>query len=230
MKLILFDIDGTLMDSGGAGTKAVQSAISEVLNISENKLTKSKVPMAGKTDPQILKEMLGMLGVSFDNTLLDAILRSYLKHLSVEIGTNGKRLKPSVIETLDWLGRLSGAHLGLLTGNIEQGARIKLHSFGIWERFGFGAYGSDNEDRNMLLPEALRRFKALTGKEVTFRDCIVIGDTPRDVECSKPYGAYALAVATGPYDMQALLETEADAVIEDLTEARDALGPLLSAQ
>jgi len=229
MKLILFDIDGTLMDSGGAGTKAIETAISEVLKIPRGSLARSKVPMAGKTDPQILKEILGMLEISYDNELLESILLSYLKHLGKEINTNGKRLKPSVIELLDWLRGIDNTHIGLLTGNIEQGARIKLSSFGIWDRFCFGAFGSDNEDRNKLLPEALRRFKSLTGKEVTFRDCIVIGDTPRDVECSKPYGAYALAVATGPYDKQSLQETEANAVIQDLSGARNVLTPLLCA-
>jgi phosphoglycolate phosphatase-like HAD superfamily hydrolase len=229
MKLILFDIDGTLMHSGGAGTKAVESAICEVLGMSCKELGENNVSMAGKTDPQILKEILEILSVSYDSEMLKEILGKYLSHLSVEIAGSGKRLMPSVIETLDWLGGIGNAHLGLLTGNIKDGARIKLSSLGIWEKFGFGAYGSDNEDRNMLLPEALGSFRSLTGQEVTFRDCIVIGDTPRDVECSKPYGAYSLAVATGPYDMDALNNTDADAVIRDLSDAREVLSPLLSA-
>lgn len=229
MKLILFDIDGTLMDSGGAGTKAVEAAICEVLDISRSHLRGNKVSMAGKTDPQILKEILDNLSLSYDNDLLWAILDKYLAHLSVEIGTNGKHLKPSVMETLDWLGNMDNVSLGLLTGNIEDGARIKLASFGIWDRFGFGAYGSDNENRNLLLPEALRRFQSISGTEVTFRDCIVIGDTPRDVECSRPYGASCLAVATGPYGIEALMRTDADEVVGDLSEARGALSALLSA-
>jgi len=229
MKLILFDIDGTLMDSGGAGTKAIEAAICEVLGISCKRLKGNHVPMAGKTDPQILKEILDLLSVSYDNSLLSTILGRYLYHLGQEIDTNGKELKPFVMEILDWLGDMDNVHLGLLTGNVQHGAEIKLRSFGIWERFGFGAYGSDNEERNLLLPEALRRFRTLSGTEVTFKDCIVIGDTPRDVECSKPYGAICLAVATGPYDTKALLSTEADAVIEDLSQAREVLRPLLSA-
>src|SRR5574340_434171 len=89
--------------------------------------------------------------------------------------------------------------LGLLTGNIEKGAKIKLDHYGISGCFRIGAYGSDAEDRNVLLPVAVEKLSRDHSLSVDFRDCVVIGDTPRDVECSKPYGARALAVATGPY-------------------------------
>lgn len=227
MKLILFDIDGTLMDSGGAGTRAMYKAFAKGLAIGRDELAGIKVSMAGKTDPQILGELFSLLGIASDRAKMQEILSLYIKYLEREIKDNTKALKPAVMDVLDWLAPLKDVHLGLLTGNVMDGARIKLKSFGIWERFAFGAFGSDNHDRNKLLPAALDRFRELTGKEVTFADCVVIGDTPRDVECSKPYGAYALAVATGPYDMTSLNNTDADAVIEDLTGAREVLTPLL---
>lgn len=230
MKLVLFDIDGTLLDSGGAGRRAMESAFSDVLSVEKAASINGKVSMAGKTDPQILKEVLEMHGITYGEEMLSTLMHSYAQHLVPEMQTGAKSLKPHVIAVLNWLDTLASHHcsLGLLTGNIEDGARIKLSAFGIWERFCFGAYGSDHEDRNRLLPAALESYRKLTGQEKTFRDCVVIGDTPRDIECSKPFGAFALAVATGPYDAKALRDAGADAVINDLSEAKDVLAPLLS--
>ena len=228
MKLILFDIDGTLMDSGGAGAYAMEKAFKDILSI--EKATRppgGKVSMAGKTDRQILREVLSIHNIRHNEPTMDRLMDSYISHLTKGMDNDRKSLKPCVMETLDWLGGMPKAHIGLLTGNVARGAEIKLKSFGLWERFGAGAYGSDNEDRNKLLPAALERFKALTGDEITFSDCVVVGDTPRDVQCAKPYGAHVVAVATGPFGIDELRETEADVVISDLSGVRDALSPLL---
>jgi len=107
--------------------------------------------------------------------------------------------------------------MGLLTGNIEKGARIKLEAFSLNSYFPSGAFGSDHEDRRFLLPIALRRFSKIFKTEISFNQCIIIGDTPRDVECAKPYGAKVIAVATGPYSEEELIKTEADLVVRDLT-------------
>lgn len=228
MKLILFDIDGTLMDSGGAGSYAMEAAFRDVLDIEKATRPKgSKVSMAGKTDRQILREVLDLHGVEYTDTILDRLMESYVSHLGDGLKNSSKTLKPHVHETLDWLEEVPGVRLGLLTGNIARGAEIKLKAFGIWDRFGFGAYGSDHEDRNLLLPAAIERFREVTSEEVTFKDCVIIGDTPRDVECAKPYGAYVVAVATGPFDIHELKMTEADVVIADLSGAREALAPLI---
>lgn len=222
MKLLLFDIDGTLMDSGGAGTRALEAAFKDVLGLDAAISGWPRIPLAGKTDPQIIREVMHKHGLSFSHDLSESILFVYLNHLSREIEGNGKSVKPYIFKALDALSSHEGIAIGLLTGNIETGARIKLSSLGLMDYFKFGAYGSDQEDRNLLLPEAVSRFRAMRGINVEYADCIVIGDTPRDVECAKIHGARALAVATGPYSVSELISTEADAVVEDLGET----GPL----
>lgn len=230
MKLVLFDIDGTLLDSGGAGTRAIEKSFIEVLSLKNAVQSNGRTTLAGKTDIQILKEVLGKHNIPAQTRVINDILQCYLRNLRIEIKNDQKHLKPHVLKTLQWLAARPGASMGLLTGNIRDGARIKLESFGISDYFSFGAFGNDNEDRNKLLPEALARFKSLTGTEVTFSDCIVIGDTPRDIECAKPYGAYALAVATGSYPMDDLIKAGADMVLPDLRTGQEALEPLLFAQ
>ena len=111
-----------------------------------------------------------------------------------------------------------GYQVGLLTGNFEQGARIKLGAFGLNEYFATGAFGSDNEDRNKLLPIAVERFNILSGRDIDFTDCVIIGDTPRDVMCARPYNAICIAVATGPYAARSLVAAGADVVVEDLSD------------
>jgi len=214
MKLVLFDIDGTLVDSGGAGRRALERAFGAVLSV-ENAF--NGYSMAGKTDIQIVKEALALRGVSAGDGLVPSILASYLEHLGPEMKNPWKKLKPGVREILDVLGSLPTVGIGLLTGNLREGARMKLEPFGIFDRFSFGAFGSDSEDRIALLPLAVRRYTEMSGVSVPYQNCIVVGDTPRDVASAKPYGAVSVAVATGPYSIDELRETGADIVLKDLT-------------
>jgi phosphoglycolate phosphatase-like HAD superfamily hydrolase len=177
--------------------------------------------MAGKTDIQIIKEGLTAHGLSSDDHNLPSILSVYLKHLRTEILNKEKHINPGVVELLDTLKAMDGYWLGLLTGNIEQGAKIKLGAFDLNAYFSVGAFGDDNENRNLLLPIAIEKFRKMTGIRINCHDCIVIGDTPSDVLCAKPYGALSIAVSTGPYSYDALLETEADYVLRDLSCAMD---------
>jgi len=215
MKLVLFDIDGTLLDSGGAGTKALNLAFEEVFSIRD---AFRGIAMAGKTDIQILKEGLRGNGLDSENGDIAVLCDSYIRNLTVEIENPRRHLKPGVRESLAILAGLDDVILGLLTGNIEAGARIKLDPFGLNSFFSFGAFGNDNEDRNMLLPVAIERLKRLYGREVEFKGCVVIGDTPRDVECAKVHGAAAIAVATGPYPYESLVRSGADMVLMNLSE------------
>ena len=127
-------------------------------------------------------------------------------------------IKPGIREALRELQTQKGYVLGLLTGNIEDGARIKLDCFGLNSYFNVGAFGNDDEDRDRLLPVAVDKLYKQNSMQVSFRDCVVIGDTPRDVSCSKPYGAFSVAVATGPYSAGALIEAGADVVFKDLSD------------
>ncbi|MCS7215946.1 MAG: HAD family hydrolase [Thermodesulfovibrio sp.] len=220
MKLILFDIDGTLISAGGAGTRSLNRAFSEVLGI-ENAF--KNFEMAGKTDIQIIKEGLTFLGIKPSMPLVNKLIDSYLENLRMEINNNSKHLKPGVEDFIKFIYYELRYPMGLLTGNVERGARIKLEPFGLNRFFPTGAFGSDHEDRNQLLPIAVERFSKKFNYYIDFHQCIVVGDTPRDVACAKPYGAKVIAVATGPYTVEDLKKTEADIVVENLSQTNEIL-------
>lgn len=223
MKLLLFDIDGTLISAGGAGTRSLNKAFEEVMGIKE---AFKNFEMAGKTDIQIIKEGLKLLGIEPSQYLVEELIQSYIKFLQIEINNNSKHLKPGVRDFIELNLSNFGYPMGLLTGNIEKGARIKLEPFGLNPLFPFGAFGSDHEDRNQLFPLAINRFTEKFQKKIDFSQVIVIGDTPRDVACAKPYGAKVIAVATGPYSVDELKETEADIVVENLGQKEKLLSLL----
>jgi phosphoglycolate phosphatase-like HAD superfamily hydrolase len=225
MKLVLFDIDGTLMDSGGAGTRSLENAFRDVFSFEG---ATYGVSMAGKTDIQIVREILVKHGLPNENGTVQSLIDAYVKNLGKEINNREKRLKPGVNDILKSLRSMAGVHVGLLTGNVEKGAEIKLGAFGLFGYFSlgglseplFGAFGSDSEDRNRLLPIATAKFKTITGINVGYGDCVVVGDTPKDIACAAPYGAFSVTVATGPYSSEELEAAGADVVLEDFTEER----------
>lgn len=223
MKLLLFDIDGTLLSAGGAGTRSLNRAFEKVLKI---KNAFVNFEMAGKTDILIIKEGLRLWNIEPSMSLINEIIENYLEFLSIEINNNSKHLKPGVIDFIQLIMEEFSYPMGLLTGNVERGARIKLEPFGLNSVFTFGAFGNDHEDRNYLLPIAIDRYRSKFEKKIDFHQCIVIGDTPRDVACAKPYGARVIAVATGPYSKSDLEKTQADVVVENLLEVHKLL-PLL---
>ncbi len=219
MRYILFDIDGTLIDSGGAGTRSLDLAFEDIFAVPE---AFRSISLAGKTDMQILKEGLKLHRIDHDtnnlNGAVPAFFETYIAHLRNVIDTKKGHIKPGVKKALEVLKSESGCILGLLTGNIEEGARIKLRAFGLDSYFQTGAFGDDSENRNELLPVAVDKLYKHTSLKVGFSDCVVIGDTPSDIDCSKPYGALAVAVATGPYESKILADAGADLVFEDLSD------------
>jgi phosphoglycolate phosphatase-like HAD superfamily hydrolase len=216
MRFLLFDIDGTLIDSGGAGVRSLNIAFEEKFGLKD---AFRNVSMAGKTDLQIIREGVTSNGVRYSEDIVSEFLTAYIRHLRIEMNNSrGGHVKPGIKESLEAL-RLEDRHmLGLLTGNIEEGARIKLKHFGLSEYFEVGAYGNDSEDRNGLLPIALDKLYRTKSLSVDFKNCVVIGDTPRDVDCAKKYGAFSVAVATGPYTCDQLMKAGADVVLEDLSD------------
>ena len=218
-KLILYDIDGTLVSTGGAGTRSMNSAFHRLFGIED---AFRDIPMAGKTDFQIMREGLKTHGLPYMDGNVEKMMNGYIEFLQIEINNPHKHLMPGIVESLEVFQNM-GMSLGLLTGNLEQGASIKLGAFGINRYFIAGAYGSDDEDRDKLLPVAIKKFGE-KGYAFDAKDCIVIGDTPRDVQCAKVHGAQCIAVATGPYSKEDLMHTEADIVLESMEDSDQYMG------
>jgi len=231
VKLVLFDIDGTILLSAGAGRRAITAAISEELGKGK---TVGEIRFDGKTDPQIVAELLQTSGQSGDLApdRLAAICRRYVELLADELQrpTTQTTLMPGILELLDRLEREDGVMLGLLTGNIEAGAALKLQAAGIDpNRFQVGAYGSDAAQRPELPPIAVRRATRVLGRAPTGSEVVIIGDTPADISCGQCIDARAVAVATGGYSLAELQACGPYAVFEDLRDTGRVVTSILQA-
>ena len=217
-KLVLFDIDGTLVLTGGAGIRALNRAVAETLG---RPVVLDDIPLAGRTDWSILIDSVRKAGLEMDDALLAALRDRYVERLAEEIEHPGRGVKavmPGIQELLDALAGRPDVFLGLLTGNFEAGARIKLEHFDLWKYFACGAYGGDSADRNALVPFAVERAKQCGLPDIASSDVLVVGDTPADVACAHAANAVPVAVATGHYTVDQLRESGAGIVFEDLSE------------
>jgi phosphoglycolate phosphatase-like HAD superfamily hydrolase len=178
-KFVLFDIDQTLLYMGGAGRNAMNMALEELTGLSNGF---DQMLFVGKTDPQVFREALTLHGLRSDDDMIDNLTRRYLERFPSQVVETKAILKPGVPQILEAMESEEGIYTGLLTGNVEEGAKIKIGRFDLNRFFKVGAFGSDSENRNELLPVAIKRFKAATGLSVETADCVVVGDSPRDVE------------------------------------------------
>ncbi len=216
--LLLFDIDGTLT-VGGPGKAAFGAALQGTFGTTG---PLANHDFAGKTDPLLLRELLTAAGRGARDIEagLPRFWQLYVAELEARIDAEPVTVLPGVHELIGALAARDDVFLGLVTGNVEGGARLKLRSAGLWRRFPIGAFGSDHESRNKLPPFALKRAAAHWGRPFHGIDAVVIGDTPRDVECGRAIGAATVAVATGRFSMAALRATGADRVLTGLEDTR----------
>jgi phosphoglycolate phosphatase-like HAD superfamily hydrolase len=228
-KLVLFDIDGTILLTSGAGRRAIVTAIAEEVGSSE---AMGRVRFDGKTDPQIVAELLAAAGhygaPSPDR--VESICRRYVELLATELDrpTTQTSLMPGIPGLFDRLEQEEGVVLGLLTGNVARGAELKLRSAGIDpDRFRVGAYGSDAAHRPELPPIAAKRAARFFGREPSGQEVVIIGDTPADIACGSCIDARAVAVATGGYSVADLAACGPHAVFEDLSDTESVLASIL---
>lgn len=232
MKLVLFDIDGTIMLSAGAGSRAVRRALIEVFGASGPE----KHRFDGKTDPQIVRELMSLTGHGDEHidermpALFDRYLAYLNEELQVSAAAGGIRIMPGIFELLDALEARDDVVLGLLTGNLAEGARAKLSAGGINpDRFRVGAYGSDHEVRGELPAVAQRRARDELGLSFSGGDIVVIGDTPADLQCGVAIGCRAIGVATGMYSLDDLRSHRPAAVFEDLADTASVVRAIMAA-
>ena len=220
--LALFDIDGTLV-SGGPAKEAFHEAMVATFGTAGDV---ARVSFAGKTDPQIARELLDGIGMPRDEIQkgFPRLWERYLAGLEAMLPKSPMKMLPGVSDLLDALQATGGEiALGLVTGNILGGARLKLGSVGLARRFPLdgtpvGGFGSDSEDRDHLPRIAMRRARQAWGREIEADQVVVIGDTPRDVACGRSAGTRTLAVATGHFSVEDLAGAGADVVLEDFTD------------
>lgn len=212
-KLLLFDIDGTLLTSGGAGERALRLGFRDRFGIDDDL---SSVEIAGRTDSGIVREMLAAHRLLATPENIAAFLDGYLHHLAEEIPRTPGRLLLGILPLLDALQPRADIVLALLTGNLARGAEIKLRHYGVWHYFEFGAFADDHHDRNQLGPFAQARARAQRGIEFPPERIFVLGDTPHDIACARAIGAKAIAIATGKFSQANLAAHTPDFLFEDL--------------
>ena len=216
IRLVLFDIDGTLVRTGHAGTQAFAKTFAMEFDLHHGS---ERMKFAGRTDVSLVREFFQIHGLDGSPAHFQRFFGQYAFWLDhILAGSNGHAC-PGVFELIRDLETLpQPPMLGLLTGNIQLGAEIKLRHYGLWEKFAMGGFADDHEDRNYIAAAALERGRRVLGKDLQPQEIIVIGDTLFDVRCGKFIGAKTLAVATGGANLQELKSCGADWTVADLTK------------
>ena len=215
IRLVLFDIDGTLVHTGNAGTRAFAKTFATEFNLHHGS---EKMKFAGRTDVSLVREFFRIHELPETPEHFRQFFERYVFWLDYILahGTGG-----ACRGVREFIGELQALPnppvLGLLTGNIKLGAEIKLRHFGLWETFQFGGFADDHEDRNQIAVAALARGRRVLGKDLSPQEIVVVGDTPFDIHCGQFIGAKVLAVATGGAKLEELKKHHPDWAVEDLT-------------
>lgn len=225
--LVLFDIDGTLLSAGRAARESVLTALAEVYGWEAG--NGHTHDFSGKTDPQIIRELVAEdVGQERCEALLEEALERYLEEFARRLAPDAVVPKPGATELLARLDAEPRVTLGLLTGNLERGARMKLEPPGFNRYFPFGAFGSDSPDRYRLPAIALERARERSQRSYTGKSIVIVGDSVHDILCGRSLGVRAVAVATGPTPAARLAAEEPDALLESFADVDAAVEAILA--
>jgi phosphoglycolate phosphatase-like HAD superfamily hydrolase len=216
MKILLWDIDGTLIRSGNAGHRAMNAAAHAVFGLPE---AFTNFDFGGRTDPWVLDLLCRQHRLEAPPSRLDEFYAVYVESLRRELHNPRALTCTGIRETLAHFHASPDIAQGLLTGNIVAGARVKLEHFGLWDYFPFGAFADDSGERNRLGPVALERARHHVGRpDLAPSDLIVIGDTPHDIACARAVGAHAVATATGGFTYDELVPHQPDLLVHNFAD------------
>lgn len=224
MTVFLFDIDGTLIKTAGAGGRALLEAFGEVFGVSEPEA----VPFSGRTDRGIVQDLCRLHDVPHSVENWELLRREYLRRLKDYLPLFPGEVLPGVEQLLDRLARHADIAVGLLTGNMCRGARLKLEHYQLMHHFSFGGYGDAHADRDQVAHEAVAACREHWEGYTESEEVWVVGDTPLDIQCARAIGAKGVAVATGWHDYQSLEEAQPDLLLHDLQETEAILARLCS--
>jgi phosphoglycolate phosphatase len=222
-RLLLWDIDATLVNTAGAGLKALQRIVQERWGVADDF---ADIEIAGRTDVHIVRSILQKYGVTPAAEQVQPFLDEYLHHLEELLPQLNGCVLPGVAEILQRLKPNPDRVLALLTGNLRRGAELKLRRYGLWDYFEFGAFADDHHERNELGAFARRRATEKHGHEFDAAAIDVIGDTGHDIACGKVFGARTIAVATGSWSRERLAQHEPDFLFDDFSQVDEVIATL----
>ncbi len=220
MHILLFDIDGTLIRSGGAGKAAMEGGLANAFGVTD---IRDEVPYGGRTDGAIVRDLLRVHDIEVSATNIEKLQKAYQAKLKETLVTQKGEICAGIPELLPKLRNSPNVTLGLLTGNVRGGAENKLKHYDLWHYFPFGGFADDTHDRSEVARRAVVEAETHLKREIDRSHIWVIGDTPHDVQCARSIGAKAVAVGTGWHTMEELAASKPDVLAKDLREAKELL-------